>query len=216
MTCDLCGKNEATVHLTEIINDQTRELHLCEPCAQEKGAAAAEQFGLAGLLAGLTEAGLKPGLRAGEGPKCPRCEMTYEDFRKSGRLGCGGCYETFRKYLAPLLKRIHGSTEYAGALAPPAAGRAAAAGRAGAVGKTIGRAEPAAKAGRGPGPADLLARLKEQLREAVAAERFEEAARLRDKIRALEPRKGPAPSPKRGQVSSAKKGPGSSKPGRSQ
>lgn len=195
MTCDLCGKNEAAVHLTEVINDQTRELHLCEQCAQEKGAAAAEQFGLAGLLAGLTEAGLKTGLRAGENPKCGRCGMSYQDFRKGGRLGCGGCYETFRKYLAPLLKRIHGSTQYTGALAPPAA-----------AGKPSRRAEPAGKAelagraglARKAEPAEQVARLREQLKEAVAAERFEEAARLRDKIRALEGKgppssKGPAP-----------------------
>lgn len=192
MTCDLCGKNEASVHLTEVINDQTRELHLCEVCAQEKGAAAAEQFGLAGLLAGLTEAGLKTGLRAGENPKCAECRMTYQDFRKSGRLGCGACYETFRKYLAPLLKRIHGSTEYAGALAPPAAGGAAR------------KAEPA-RASKGPEPAHALARLKEQLKEAVAAERFEEAARLRDKIRALEREKpAKARAPKRNKASRAK------------
>ena len=167
MTCDLCGKNEAAVHLTEIINDQTRELHLCEGCAHEKGSAAAEQFGLAGLLAGLTEAGLKGGLKSGENPRCARCGMTYQDFRKNGRLGCGACYESFHKYLAPLLKRLHGSVQYAGALSPSVAGK------------------PARKAE----PADVPARLKEQLKEAVAAERFEEAARLRDKIRALKAKK---------------------------
>ncbi len=175
MTCDLCGKAEASVHLTEIINDQTRELHLCEACAHEKGAAAAEKFGLAGLLAGLTEVGVKGGLRAGENPKCARCGMTYQDFRKSGRLGCGTCYESFHRYLAPLLKRIHGSTEYTGALSPTGAARQAR--QAGPGGSS--QAESA----------DALSRLKEQLKEAVAAEQFEEAARLRDKIRALEKKK---------------------------
>ena len=37
MTCDLCGKSEATVHLTEVVDKQTRELHLCESCAKKKG-----------------------------------------------------------------------------------------------------------------------------------------------------------------------------------
>ncbi|MBI3322631.1 MAG: UvrB/UvrC motif-containing protein [Candidatus Omnitrophica bacterium] len=179
MTCDLCGKNDAAVHLTEVINDQTRELHLCETCAHEKGAAAAEQFGLAGLLAGLTEAGLKTGLRAGENPKCARCEMTYEDFRKNGRLGCGVCYESFRKYLTPLLRRIHGSAQYTGVLVPPA----------------LKRGKKAAPAKKGERAATLL-RLKEQLREAISAERFEEAVRLRDKIRAME-KKPARKAPKR-------------------
>ena len=178
MTCDLCGKKAAAVHLTEIINDQTRELHLCETCAQEKGAAAAEQFGLAGLLAGLTEAGLKTGLQVGENPKCARCGMTYQDFRKNGRLGCGACYESFHKYLAPLLRRIHGSAQYTGSLSPPRVGRA------GAASKPALKKEPVGAKKTETG--DALAQLKERLREAVAGERFEEAARLRDKIHALE------------------------------
>ena len=36
MICDVCGKKEATVHLTEIVNDKMTKLHLCEECATEK------------------------------------------------------------------------------------------------------------------------------------------------------------------------------------
>lgn len=162
MTCDLCSKNEATVHLTEIINDETRELHLCEACAREKGAKAAEQFGLAGLLAGLADFGAKAGPKV-EAPPCPQCGLTYEDFRKTGRLGCGHCYENFARLLGPLLKRVHGSNKYLGRLSPPARKREK---------KAVPEAE--------------LGRLKEQLKTAVAAEDFEEAARLRDRVRTLE------------------------------
>ena len=164
MTCDLCSKNEATVHLTEVINDQTRELHLCEPCAREKGAAAAEQFGLAELLAGLSDLGTQPEMKAMLA-SCPACGMTCDNFRKKGQLGCDRCYETFRAILTPLLKRIHGSNHYTGRLSPPSARRAG--------GSTL--------AG--------LAPLKEQLKRAVAAEDFEEAARLRDRIHSLEKKK---------------------------
>ncbi len=178
MTCDLCSKNEATVHLTEVVNKETRELHLCESCAREKGAEAVEQFGavspageqltggLAELLAGLTDLGIKlPGGATVQSIACPSCGLTYEDFKKSGRLGCGACYEAFRKVLAPLLKRIHGSTEYPGRVPP--------------------QAQEAAE------PKPDLPRIKEQLKAAVAAESFEEAAKLRDKIRGMEskPRK---------------------------
>lgn len=167
MTCDLCSKNDATVHLTELINDQTRELHLCEQCAREKGAAAAQQFGLAELLAGLSDLGAKPELKAAL-TSCSNCGLGYEDFRKSGRLGCDHCYETFRAVLAPLLKRIHGSSKYTGRLAPPTARKPAAAASA----KTT-----------------ELAQLKDQLKQAVASESFEEAVRLRDRIRAAEKKK---------------------------
>lgn len=167
MTCDLCGKNEAAVHLTEIINDETRELHLCEACAREKGAAAAEQFGLAGLLAGLADFGARGGLKT-EPPPCPQCGLAYENFRKSGRLGCGECYENFARILAPLLKRVHGSAQYVGRLSPPA--------------RTAAKKKAAL-------PDEDLAVLKERLKTAIAAEDFEEAVRLRDRIRLLERKK---------------------------
>ena len=37
MKCDICKEREATVHLTEVINDRVTKLHLCEECAREKG-----------------------------------------------------------------------------------------------------------------------------------------------------------------------------------
>jgi len=164
VTCDLCGKNPATVHLTEAIQGQTRELHLCQQCAQEKGINPEQDFGLTGLLAGLTDFGLKPPAKssaAGKQPPCPKCGMTYEDFRKSGRLGCAVCYDTFRRYVVPLLRRIHGSTQHLGKQPVPAA-----AGRKGAAASH-----------------EMLTQLKERLKAAVAKESYEEAAILRDKIR---------------------------------
>ncbi len=56
MQCDLCAKKKATVHLTEIIDEQMSEMHLCEECAREKSVQMEQQFGLADLLAGLLEA----------------------------------------------------------------------------------------------------------------------------------------------------------------
>jgi len=170
----LCGKKEATVHLTEIVNEESRELHLCESCAREKGPPEIQDFALAGLLAGLADFGTKLEEGAPGRLACPRCKMTYEDFRKGGRLGCGRCYETFHRYLAPLLKRIHGSTQHVGKR--PEFGKASA---------------PAEEAKGAEAPVEELSRLKEQLAKAVASEQFEEATRLRDQIRALEakPRK---------------------------
>ncbi len=169
MTCDLCSKNEATVHLTEVINDETREVHLCETCAREKGAAAVEQpfaGGLAELLAGLADLSTKlPDGAAVQAIHCAQCGLTYEDFKKSGRLGCGACYESFRKVLAPLLKKIHGSAEHEGRVPPPA---------------------PVIAVKSGAELKPDVPKLKEQLKQAVEMESFEDAAKLRDKIRALE------------------------------
>jgi protein arginine kinase activator len=169
MTCDLCSKSEATVHLTEVINNETREIHLCEACAREKGAEAVEQSfagGLAELLAGLADLSAKlPEGAAVRTIVCSQCGLTYEDFKKSGRLGCGACYESFRRVLAPVLKKIHGSAEHEGRVPPPASAP---------VKTAAEQARPD------------LPKLKEQLKTAVETESFEEAAKLRDKIRVIE------------------------------
>lgn len=159
MVCDICAKNQATVHLTEIIDDQMSELHLCEECARKKSIQMEQQFGLADLLAGLAEFG-KPEAPEVTGLRCSNCGLSYEDFKKTGRLGCGECYSNFRKYLLPLLKKIHGSTQHLGKSLYKVVARSR---------KKIG-----------------LAELRAKLHQAIEQEEFEEAARLRDKIRELE------------------------------
>ncbi len=61
MMCDICGKKKATVHLTEIVDEQMSEMHLCEECARQKSVQMEQQFGLADLLAGLADFGKTAG-----------------------------------------------------------------------------------------------------------------------------------------------------------
>jgi len=82
MLCDICGKNTATVHLTEIVDNQMNELHLCEECAHKKSAQMEQQFGLADLLAGLAGAEKQKDEKEGSSLKCPNCGMTFKDFKK--------------------------------------------------------------------------------------------------------------------------------------
>jgi len=168
--CDVCGKKEATVHLTEIVNDKVTKLHLCETCAKEKGAEMEEHFGLSDLLAGLADLGTSVEPEALASIKCPSCGFTYRDFKKVGRFGCGECYEAFKKQVDPLLKRIHGANRHVGKV-PLMAGKAS---------------------------KDLrsLKEFKAQLERAIQAEAFEEAVRLRDIIREMEGKikKGGVPS----------------------
>ena len=160
MLCDLCGKNQASVHLTEIIDDQMSEVHLCEECAHKKSVQMEQQFGLADLLAGLAELGQPKEASGVGGFKCANCGLTYQDFKRIGRLGCSECYATFSKYLSPLLKKIHGSTQH--------------------LGKSPHLVVPKEKK-----KIDLM-ELRMKLQQAINKEEFEEAARLRDKIKELE------------------------------
>ena len=160
MLCDVCHKKEATVHLTEIVNEKMTKLHLCEECAKEKGAEMEEHFGLSDLLAGLTDLGstIEPDVM--ETIKCRTCGFTYQDFKKVGRLGCGDCYDAFKAQLAPLLKRIHGADRHVGKVPIM-------------IGKTVKDTK-------------TLQDLKVKMEKAIQTENFEEAARLRDQIRDLE------------------------------
>lgn len=90
---------------------------------------------------------------------CPRCGETYTQFQKSGMLGCAECYQAFRKELTPLITRVQGRAQHAGRR--PAGSR----------------------------EAQEMQKCREELRArmeaAVAEENFEEAAALRDQLRAL-------------------------------
>jgi len=171
MLCNICNKNQATVHLTEIIDNQMTELHLCDECAKKKSVQMEQQFGLSDLLAGLVDYSKQLGgsEKSAVGTQCPFCGLTYEDFRKIGRLGCSECYTAFGRYLGPLLKRIHGASQHVGKtpLSLPHEGT-----------KTATRP-------RGSSVADL----KANLQAAVAREEFEEAAHLRDAIKEAEKKK---------------------------
>jgi protein arginine kinase activator len=164
MLCDICGKKQASVHLTEIVDEQIAELHLCEDCARQKSIQMEQQFGLADLLAGLSDLGkqVKEDISRVT-VRCPNCGLTYEDFRKIGRLGCSQCYSAFRRYLSTLLKKIHGSNQH--------------------FGKTPSKLAKPVRV------KSTLQELKDKLQRAIQAEEFEEAARLRDRIRELERKK---------------------------
>jgi protein arginine kinase activator len=169
MQCEHCGKRPAVVHFTEIVNNKKSEDHVCEQCAEERGyhvPLLKSTFSVGDLLAGMVD---QPG--QGEEAKvgrvqCPRCGLVYSEFKESGRLGCSECYATFRSQLRPLLRRIHGSTKH--------------------VGKAPARDTERVALRR------EVQRLYEELQRAVEREEFENAAGLRDQIRAMETQNGGA------------------------
>ncbi|MBF0532909.1 MAG: UvrB/UvrC motif-containing protein [Candidatus Omnitrophica bacterium] len=164
MKCDMCTK-KATVHLTEIIDGKVIEMHLCQECAQKKSSQMQKEFGLADLLAGLTEFQSSVQTEPKQEIKCPHCQTRFEEFKEIGRLGCSECYGAFKEQLDPLLKRIHGSNRHQGKKP---------------IGLAVAVKETAIK------PQEALNDLKEKLQGAVRTENFEQAALLRDKIRELE------------------------------
>lgn len=165
MLCDQCQTREAVVHLTQIAQDTVVTHHLCEQCAAEKGVESASSLGKTPV--GTMLAAMGKGLEAGAalagavqtGP-CPSCGATLSDFRESGRLGCAECYRTFESPLRDVLRRVHGASRHIGE-------------------RYSAKGEPLPD-----GPVETVVHLREQLKLAVAAEHFERAAELRDRLRA--------------------------------
>ena len=164
--CEECRKRPATVHITKIVNNMKTEVHLCQECAQTKGEltfVSQPAFTFQDFLAGM----LQHAQTASSGPateiaveRCPNCGFSYSKFKEAGRLGCSVCYEQFKGQIQPLLRRLQGSTGH--------------------TGKIPGYSSAAI------GYRRQIEELREQQRAAISQEKYEEAAKLRDKIRRLE------------------------------
>lgn len=167
MLCQDCNQNESTVHLTQIVNNKKLVLNLCKDCAEKRGFHSPFEhmpFPLAEFVTGMVgttkpASPAKGTRRSHKVKKCPGCGMTFDDFGKSGRLGCGKCYQTFRVEMADLLRKIHGSPKHRGK-------------RLTGDGEYIGKAREESQ-------------LREELKKAVDNEEFEKAADIRDQIRSL-------------------------------
>jgi protein arginine kinase activator len=163
MRCDSCGKKEAAIHLTQIVNNEMSTYHLCEACAAAKGletGTGSVGAPLADFLAqmGKSSSPAEPAAPAGA---CPSCGLTLQDFKRTGRLGCDRCWNAFEGSLRGLLRKLHGGTQHVGKVYLP------------------------------PDPTEMdrnarVVALRRSLSRAVDAEDFERAAALRDQIRRIE------------------------------
>ena len=183
MKCQKCDK-VATFHITEVINAHPEELHLCDDHAyeylhqndakhspdpkshpkpsnpygdvqgygheyDENADCSAEEIG----LKDFTEE-----LEASDDVFCKCCELTFLDFRKTGKFGCENDYSAFKERIEPLFLSIHGAVEH--------------------VGKRPSRF-------KADNSGATLVSLRNQLAEAIRFEKYEQASVLRDKINAL-------------------------------
>lgn len=156
--CQSCEKNQATVHLTEIIGGKKRELHYCEACAQKEGISPLTPQSFFPHLVDVAK-GVTGGM---EDVRCPKCGLSYSEFRQRGRLGCEEDYKLFKEGLSQLLDRIHGSTQH--------------------IGKVPSRLGDHMNVER------ELIELQRELTRVIQREEYEQAARVRDQIRELEER----------------------------
>jgi protein arginine kinase activator len=168
--CRSCSK-PATLHITEVQEDEVVEIHLCEICAKDYLSQADEEpspepnFEFDKLEDDESETIEDPI----DNRLCPNCAISFREFRSQGRLGCPHCYIEFDAELIPLLENIHNETQHCGKLprrAPDSSRRQ-----------------------------HELVRLKNDLKSVVDQENYEEAAKIRDEIQTIEDELGGLQNP---------------------
>lgn len=159
--CESCKKEAATFHLTNLTREgQKEEQHLCEGCAIEQGLIQVQKPAYAHDVLENFMKSAKGEAASMANAVCETCGISYLEFRNQGLLGCPDDYDVFREMLLPLLERAHEATHHTGK-APRSLG----------TGRTSQQ---------------QIQQLKRKLADAVAAEDYERAAELRDRIDKLE------------------------------
>lgn len=153
--------NQATVSITVTAGGEVTTRRLCPECMKKmefslaKGDIQSFLTSVLSVLGGAKQNDAQPETT------CSGCGLTYSEFERTGRLGCTQCYRDFSAQLKPLLQRIHGRTQHAGR-------------------------KPAAFV---PNPKDMLEErindLRQKMDAAIASENFEDAAKYRDELRAI-------------------------------
>ena len=185
MLCENCGKNEANVRYTQIINGVKKEMALCEKCSHKLGIGINHldfnmPINLSSFFGEFLEEN-EPDFLTQMLPQtsliCEQCNMTYDDFVKNGKFGCSNCYEVFSNKIDPLLKNLHGANRHVGR---------------GIKGlKSKNKIETklvneSKKTQKETTQLTELDELKNSLKQAIQEERYEEAAKIRDEIKKLE------------------------------
>lgn len=115
-----------------------------------------ELFGMFDDIDNIFSVGTQPK----ESKKCPVCSSTWDDFNKTGKFGCSECYKVFEPGAEQVLRQIHSSARHSG--------------------KIPSKSGAEVKARR------RLENLRKELKEAVASEDYELAAKLHNQIKEIE------------------------------
>ncbi len=174
MLCEICHNNEATIHIKEIVGGEKKSLNLCSKCAAEHDKTSGIKFGAfnlaemlfsLGKLGNIAAATVMPQGKSAQ--VCPVCGWTLQKIRDSGgRLGCARCYESFPALIHETLANVHRGHMH--------------------VGKRLHD-----RSADVDGVAQLhseLACRRLELAELIKCENYEQAAKVRDRIREIESR----------------------------
>lgn len=182
MLCDNCGKREANVRYSENINGKVRDLNLCEECSKKLGITGMDFnmpidfssfFGE--FMEDFTAPEFMPLFNEIKSLKCNKCGYNFEDIVNTGKLGCGQCYDVFEEKLDPIIRKIQGANQHVGR-----------------IGKIIDNKIEKNMNSKSnfnekeQSKKSEIEKLQIKLKQAIKEEKYEEAAKIRDEIKALE------------------------------
>ena len=183
MLCDICKKNNAVIRIQKINNGKATVVNLCADCAEKHKVHEHFEFGdidIGDILdnikkitknLNLQDLTLKSAysekndnsqINADNAVKCPKCGFSLLDIdKKSGKVGCDKCYQTFEKEILEIIENIHRCKIHTGKH-PQGNNKAAL--------DLIG---------------EKITKLEADLQKAVQLEKYEQAALLRDELNLL-------------------------------
>ncbi len=183
MKCENCGKNEANVKYTQIINGDKKQMFLCEECSQKLGIGNMSfnmpiDFSsfLGDFFDDMNETAFIPSLTGNMKLTCKQCGLDFDEFLHTGKFRCSNCYDEFERMIDPILKNIHGSNRHVGRLGNVIEGNNIS--NDDKLNKTTDNIKNKEQS--------EIEKLKEDLKQAIKDERYEDAAKLRDEIKKKE------------------------------
>lgn len=191
MLCSNCGKNEANVHYTHVINGEKTEYNLCDECAKKLGIDEMDfsmPISFSNFISDFfDEDSLLPSFSGNMITKCPKCGLTYDQFAKNGKFGCGECYNTFSSRIESVLKNLHGSAKHRGRAPQRLAEKVTKLSE-----KDDKEKQDKIQVEHEPlvdKTMEQIDRLNSDIKLAIKEERYEDAAKIRDEIKKLEEKK---------------------------
>ena len=194
MKCENCGKNEANVKYTQIINGEKKQMFLCEDCSEKLGIDTNIHLNMpidfSSFLSDFFEDvnAITPMPMLEKELKCEKCGLTFDDFMSTGKFGCSNCFEEFAQRIDPILKNIHGSNRHIGRLGNIIEENKISKGPENQFNNSNNTANK-----QGSNESQIktekekqIEDLKSDLKLAIKEERYEDAAKIRDQIKQQE------------------------------
>ena len=175
MKCERCKKNDATIHLSEIVKDVKSEVHLCEHCARDVGLNPKGPGFSLSIPEMLTFLSVDDLVDYDNSQACSTCGCSFPEYKREGKLGCPDCYIFLENEIEGIISDYYGEKKYSGKV--PANYNIS-------EGRSFVQVQEK--------PKYSIAALKAELDIAVNEERYEEAALLRDRINEISKSMGQA------------------------